>query len=126
MHTENIGDALSQCLELLDQPPTAASRAEFTAGFAAALQQLEAAGDDAAGRRAESLLSALGAAAIEQWELALAFVAAAMRVTPMAAAPGRRSARANVPLATLHGRFASVVRQHYFVTPAGAPATRAR
>ena len=126
MHTENIGDAFSQCLELLGQPPPAASRAEFTAGFAAALHQLEAAGDDAAGRRAESLLSALGAAAVEQWELALAFVAAAIRVTPVAAAPGRRNARANVPLATLRGRFAAIVRRHYFVTPAGATATRAR
>jgi len=124
MHTENIGDALSQCLELLDQPAPAASRAEFTAGFAAALQQFEAAGDDAAGRRAESLLSALGAAAVEQWELALAFVAAAIRVTPMAAP--RRSARANASLATLRGRFAAIVRQHYFVTPAGVGATRTR
>ena len=118
MHTENLGDAVSLCLELLDQPAPAASRAEFTAGFAAALQQLEAAGDDAAGRRAESLLSALGAAAVEQWELALAFVAASMRVTPMAAA--RRSTRASVPLATLRGRFAAVVRQQYFVTKADA------
>ena len=120
MHTENLSDAVSQCLELLDQPAAAASRAEFTAGFAAALQRLEKAGDDADGRRAESLLSALGAAAIEQWELALAFVAASMRVTPMVAAPGRRSARAGVPLATLRGRFAAVVRQHYFVTKADA------
>jgi len=125
MHTENLSDALSRCLELLEQPVPAASRAEFTAGFAAALHRLETAGDDADGRAGESLLSALGAASVEQWELALAFVAAAMRVTPMAAAH-RRSARAGVPLATLRRRFAAVIRQHYFVSSAGAGPARAR
>src|SRR5689334_10973349 len=95
MHSENLGDTLSRCLEVLDQPAAAASRAEFAAGFAAALRRLEAAGNEADGRRAESLLGALGAASIEQWDLALAFVAAAIR-----AVPDRRSARAGVPLAT--------------------------
>jgi hypothetical protein len=123
MHTENLSDAF--CLELLDQPPPAASRAEFTAAFAAALRRFELAGANAGGRQAESLLSALGAAAFEQWELALAFVAASMREPPMAV-PERRNARASVPLATLRRRFAAVIRQHYFVTPAGADAARAR
>ena len=58
MHTENLSDAF--CLELLDQPPPAASRAEFTAAFAAALRRFELAGANAGGRQAESLLSALG------------------------------------------------------------------
>ena len=107
MHSESLYDALSRCLETLEQPVAAASRAAFAAGFAAALQRLEQAGDDADARRAESLLSALGAAAVEQWELALAFVAASMR-----AVPDRRSARASVPLATLRNRFAAVLRRH--------------
>jgi hypothetical protein len=107
MHSESLGDVLSRCLEPLEQPVAAASRAELAAGFAAALQRLEAAGDDADARRAESLLSALGAAAVEQWELALAFVAASMR-----AVPDRRSVRASVPLATLRSRFAAVLRRH--------------
>jgi hypothetical protein len=112
MHTENLSEAFSRCLELLDQPAAAPPRAEFAADFAAALQRLEASGGEANGRRVESLQSALGAAAVEQWELALAFVAASKRAAPMAAAPGHRSARASVPLATLRRRFTAVIGQH--------------
>jgi hypothetical protein len=107
MHTENLSDALSRCLELLEQPAAAASRAEFEASFGAAMRRLEASGDGAGGRQAESLLSALGAAAVEQWELALAFVAASRR-----AESDRRNSRASVPIATLRRRFAAVLRQH--------------
>ena len=107
MHSENLSDAFSRCLKLLEQPAAAVSRAEFAAGFAVALWRLEASGDDADGRRAQSLQSAIGAAAVEQWELALAFVAASMR-----AVPDRRSVRASVPLATLRSRFAAVLRRH--------------
>jgi hypothetical protein len=117
MHSESLTDAFSRCLELLEQPAAAVSRAEFTAGFAVALWRLETSGDDADGRRAESLQSALGAAAVEQWELALAFVAASMR----AGSDRRSSRRAIVPLDTLRRRFVAVIHQGQ-----GAVATRAR
>jgi hypothetical protein len=46
MHTENLSEAFSRCLELLDQPAAAPPRAEFAADFAAALQRLEASGGE--------------------------------------------------------------------------------
>jgi hypothetical protein len=108
MHPENPSDAFSRCLKLLEQPATAVSRAEFTAGFAVALWRLETSADDADGRRAESLQSALGAASVEQWELAMAFVAASMR----AGSDRRRtSRRATVPVDTLRRRFVAVIHQ---------------
>ncbi len=108
MYSENLNEAFSHCLKLLDQPAAAVSRAEFTAGFAAALWRLETSGDDADGRRAESLQSALGAASVEQWELALAFVAASMQT----GSDRRSSRRAIVPVDALRRRFAIVIRQH--------------
>ena len=108
MHSEkHLNDAFARCLELLEQPAAAGSRAEFAAGFAAALRRLEASGEDSDGRRAESLQSALGAAAVEQWELALAFVTASMRAVP----DPRSGRRAIVPLATLRRRFGTVIQQ---------------
>ncbi len=117
MHSENPGDAFSQCLDLLERPAPAVLRAEFTAGFAVALWRLETSGGDADGRRAESLQSALGAASVEQWELALAFVAASMQT-----GSDRRSSRgAIVPVDTLRRRFVAVIHQGK-----GAVAPRAR
>jgi hypothetical protein len=107
MRSENLSDAFSRCLKLLEQPATAVSRAEFAAGFAVALWRLETSGDDADGRRAQSLQSAIGAAAVEQWELALAFVARSMR----AESDRRGPRRAIVPVDTLRRRFAAVVHQ---------------
>jgi hypothetical protein len=108
MHSDLFTDALARCLELLDDPAAGVDpRAEFETGFAAALHRLEETRRDPGGREAESLLSALGAAAVEQWELALAFLAAAAR----AASDGRSVRRAIVPLATLRRRFRAVVRQ---------------
>jgi hypothetical protein len=118
MYSENLSDAFSRCLELLEQQPAAAtSRAEFTAGFAAALWRLETSGEDAAGRQADSLVNALGAAAVEQWELALAFVAAAM----VAESDRRSSRRETVPISTLRRRFVAVIHHGE-----GADAARAR
>jgi hypothetical protein len=112
MHSENLSDAFSRCLKLLEQPAAAVSRAEFAAGFAVALWRLEASGDDADGRRAQSLQSAIGAAAVEQWELALAFVARSMQATQMRAGSDRRvPRRAIVPVDTLRRRFAAVIHQ---------------
>jgi hypothetical protein len=112
MYSGNLSDAFSRCLELLAQPAPAVSRSEFAAGFAVALWRLETSGDDADGRRADSLQSALGAASVEQWELALAFVAASMRTATMGAESDRRNRRrAIVPLDTLRRRFAAVIHQ---------------
>jgi hypothetical protein len=88
MHSESIPDALARCLDLPDEPAAMDSRAEFEVRFTAELRRLEAGRAALDSVRAESLLSALGAAKVQQWDLALAFLDAAGRRAE-AAAPRR-------------------------------------
>ena len=103
--------ALAQTLEQLDHPASGIdARAEFAARFTAALQRLERRrGLD--GAEAESLMSALGAAQVQEWELALALLGSRHGSQP----------RRVVPLSagTLRQRF-------HFVMSMGADRTRAR
>ena len=77
------------------------SRAEFEARFVAELQRLER-GRHLDSARADSLLSALGAAGVREWELALAFLDAAIR------APAK-TRRATLSLGVLRRRFQLVM-----------------
>ena len=112
MHSENLNDAFARCLELLDEPAAADPRADFAARFAAELQRLEKGGATIRATEADGLLSALGAAQVGQWDLALAFLDAARR----SPAGARRPAPS---LGTLRQRF-------HFVMATGAEAARAR
>jgi hypothetical protein len=111
MHTENLTDALARCLELLDEPAAEDPRAEFEARFAAELHRLEKAGPSVRAADADSLLSALGAAQVGEWELALAFLDSARR--------SHSSARRPLSLGTLRQRF-------HFVMAMGADTPRQR
>ena len=62
-------------------------RAEFSARFAAMLQRLERRRGGLNGAEAESLMSALGAAQMQEWELALALLDPGHRPPP----PARRA-----------------------------------
>ena len=77
------------------------SRAEFEARFIAELQRLER-GRHLDSARADSLLSALGAAGVREWELALAFLDAAIH------APAK-TRRAALSLGVLRRRFQLVM-----------------
>ena len=78
-------------------------RHRFVACFAAELARLEKSERRVECWEAERLLSALGAAAVREWELALAF---------LAARPAYRLVRpAPLALATLRRRFEAVMRQ---------------
>jgi hypothetical protein len=85
------------------------ARAEFSARFAAVLQRLER-NCAAPPAEVESLMSALGAAQVQEWELALAFLDA-----------GHRPQTRRVPLSvgTLRQRF-------HFVMSMGADRRHAR
>ena len=86
------------------RPASAADpRATFEACFAAELARLEKAPRDLGGCEAERLLSALGAAGVREWELALAF----LTVRPTA----RFGRPAALPLATLRRNFEAVMRR---------------
>jgi hypothetical protein len=78
-------------------------RATFVACFAAELARLEKTRRGVTCREAERLLSALGAAAVREWELALAFLAARP--------PSRLVRPTTLPVATLRRRFEAVMRQ---------------
>jgi hypothetical protein len=105
--------ALARTLEQLDDPAAGTdARAEFAARFPAALQRLERRrGLDSA--EAESLMSALGAAQVQEWELALALLGSRHGAQPRP--------RRVVPLSvgTLRQRF-------HFVMSMGADHQRAR
>ncbi len=82
MHSALLAQSLSRSLQ--DDPALAAEpRAEFVARFAAELERLEKARRDVPGWEAERLVSALGAAGMQEWELALAFLASAAPRTAM-------------------------------------------
>ena len=87
-----------------NSPPVADDpRVTFVACFAAELARLEKSKRRVECWEAERLLSALGAAAVREWELALAF---------LAARPTYRLVRpAALPLDTLRRRFEAVMRQ---------------
>src|SRR5262249_9738897 len=101
---------LAQPLVLELGPPADAptdsgeSRAEFEARFAAELLRLEGARRDLSGPQADSLLSALGAAGVREWQLALAFLDAAARSNAAA-----RPRRAALTLGMLRRRFQLVM-----------------
>ena len=91
-------------LEPLDNPTVADDpRARFVACFAAELARMEKANRRVECWEAERLLSALGSAAVREWELALAFLAARPTYRLVRPAP--------LPLATLRRRFEAVMRQ---------------
>ena len=104
MHSQFPGQAVSIGLEPPDDPPVADDpRATFVACFAGELARLERTKRGVECREAERLLSALGAAAVREWELALAFLAARP--------PSRLVRPATLPVATLRRRFEAVMRQ---------------
>ena len=104
MHSQFPSQAVSIGLETPDDPPAADDpRATFVACFAGELARLEKAKRGVDCREAERLLSALGAAAVREWELALAFLAARP--------PSRLVRPAALPVATLRRRFEAVMRQ---------------
>jgi hypothetical protein len=113
MDLESFTQALAQTLELPDDPAPAEAdaRALFAARFAGLLQRLER-GRGASHGEAEALMSALGAAQVKEWELALALLEAARRPQP----PGRR-----LPLS-----LGMLRRRFHFVMSMGADRTRAR
>ncbi len=111
MHTESLNDALARCLELPDKPTAEDPRTDFEARFAAELRRLERNGASVRAAGGDSLLSALGAAQVGEWELALAFLDA-----------GSRSSGARRPplsLGTLRQRF-------HFVMAMGAQTPQPR
>ena len=112
MHSENLNDAFARCLELLDEPAAADPRADFAARFTSELERLEQGGATIRATEADGLLSALGAAQVGQWDLALAFLDAARR----SPAGARRPAPSP---GTLRQRF-------HFVMATGAEPAHAR
>jgi hypothetical protein len=105
--------ALAQSFELPDDtmPGGTNARAAFAARFAVLLQRLEHS-RGISQNQAESLMSALGAAQVKEWELALAFLDSSHRPQP-----GAR--RLPLSLGTLRQRF-------HFVMAMGADRKRAR
>jgi len=113
MQSEWFVQSLSRSLQDLDDLPAAAEpRAEFEARFGAELARLETARHDVEGGEADRLSSALGAAGLQEWELALAFLASA------APAPRDKRRGAAVPLGALRLRF-------NFITRSGAASAHA-
>src|SRR5262249_7101088 len=104
MRAQSPGPALSIGLATLQDPTEADDpRYRFVACFAGELARLEKARRRVECWEAERLMSALGAAAVREWELALAF---------LATRPTHRLVRpAPLPLATLRRRFEAVMRQ---------------
>jgi len=99
MDTENLDPALFRHLVLPDDPSGGTdARAQFGARFADLLHRLERRRGPPSGGEAESLLSALGAAQVQEWELALAFLETSQRPQP-----GTR--RSPLSLGTLKRRF---------------------
>jgi len=113
MDLESFTQALAQTLELPDDPAPAGTdaRASFAARFAVLLQRLERSHGVSHGE-AEALMSALGAAQVKEWELALALLEAASRPQPA----GRR-----LPLS-----LGMLRRRFHFVMSMGADRKRAR
>ena len=103
MDAQSPAQALSIGLQNRDGPAEADDpRATFVACFSAELARLERARNRVRSGDAERLLSALGAAAVREWELALAF---------LSAQPTHRLVRPEpLPLATLRRRFEAVMR----------------
>src|SRR5439155_4574664 len=102
----SLAQAFSLDLNALDAPTQPAGggnpRAEFEARFAAELLRLEKSRRSPQGSQAESLMSAPGAAGVREWELALAFLDAAVR------APAR-TRRTAMSLGVLRRRFQLVM-----------------
>jgi hypothetical protein len=114
MRSALLAQSLSRSRQDLDDPALAAEpRAEFEARFTAELARLEKTRREVPGWEAERLVSALGAAGMQEWELALAFLASAAR------APRVRRRDLPVALGTLRRRF-------HFVTRMGAASTSPR
>ena len=75
MDAENFDPALFRRLELPDEALGGAdARAQFEARFTDALQRLERRRGPPTSGEAESLLSALGAAQVQEWEIGRAHV----------------------------------------------------
>ncbi len=103
MNDKSLSYALSMGLDAPPGPAEAGhGRAEFQARFAAELARLEARRQDLDSGQADSLLSALGAAGVREWELALAFLDAA------AGSPAR-TRRAALSVGVLRRRFQLVM-----------------
>jgi hypothetical protein len=105
--------ALAQSLELPDDTMSGGTdaRAEFASRFAVLLQRLERSRGVSSGE-AEALMSALGAAQVKEWELALALLGSGGRA-PV------QPRRAPLSVGTLRQRF-------HFVMSMGADRTHAR
>jgi hypothetical protein len=102
MNEQSLAQALSPSLDPAEEPAGGRdSRAEFEARFAAELLRLEKSRREPDAAQAESLLSALGAAGVREWELALAFLGAAK--API------RARRAALSLGVLRRRFQLVM-----------------
>ena len=111
MHSALPARSLSRSLEDLDDlAPAAETRAKFETRFAAELARLEKSRRKVSGREAECLMDALGAAGMQEWELALAFLASATNTPPT------RRRDVAIPLDTLRRCF-------QFVTRMGAAST---
>jgi len=82
MHSDFLADTLTHYLELPDDPAGGTdARAEFATRFAVVLQRLERNRRVPHGE-AEVLMSALGAAQVKEWELALALLDSSHRAQP--------------------------------------------
>jgi hypothetical protein len=104
--------ALARTLEQLDDPAGETdARAEFAARFAAALQRLDRR-RGLGGAEAENLMSALGAAQVQEWELALALLDSRHGSQP-------RSRLVPLSVGTLRQRF-------HFIMSMGADRQHAR
>jgi hypothetical protein len=113
MDQQSFAHALARSFELPDVTTSGGpdARAEFSARFAAVLQRLERSRGASQGE-AESLMSALGAAQVQEWELALAFLDAGRRLPSHAR-------RVPLSVGTLRQRF-------NFVMSMGADCKRTR
>jgi hypothetical protein len=110
MDQQSFIQAVARSLDLPDDPAGSADpRAEFASRFAVLLQRLERSRGVSKGE-AEALMSALGAAQVQEWELALAFLDS-----------NRRPHARRVP------RSVGMLRQRFhFVMAMGADRKRAR
>ena len=99
-------EAIAQLLSTTGAPvpPAGEGKAAFAERFARELARLEHMDREPGAWEAESLLSALGAAAVEEFELACAFIDAAHN--PPVAAARRDARRPTFSAAALRRRFA--------------------
>lgn len=85
--------------------PAGTRRVTFEAGFEAELRRLDELGRELEAWEEENMLSALGAAALGEYELAAAFLEAVRRPSPSPSSSPRNFRRLPMSVPTLRRRF---------------------